>query len=101
MQDSEITAGSPVIITDAYGNEIKTRALSGVEIDGRSALPVVRVERPLKDGSTESAPWPLEAVRPALARYARLVSSSTSLPFWFPTPFTPTWGKLLPTRRRG
>ncbi len=65
MQASEITAGSPVIITDAYGNEIKTRALSGVEVDGRGSFPVVRVERPLKDGSTENAPWPLEAVRPA------------------------------------
>ena len=65
MRDGEITPGSPVIITDAYGNEIKTRALSGVEVDRRGSFPVVRVERPLKDGSTESAPWPLEAVRPA------------------------------------
>jgi len=65
MQDDEITAGSLVIITDAYGNEIKTRALSGVEVDGRGSFPVVRVERPLKDGSKESAPWPLEAVRSA------------------------------------
>ena len=68
MQEKEITAGSPVIITDAYGNEIKTRALSGIEVDGRGAFPIVRVERPLNDGSTESAPWPLEAVRPALRR---------------------------------
>ncbi len=65
MQENDIIAGSLVIITDADGNEIKTRALSGVEVDGRGAFPVVRVERPLKDGSTESAPWPLEAVRPA------------------------------------
>ena len=68
MEEREITAGSWVVITDAYGNEIKTRALSGVEVDGRGTFPVVRVERPLKDGNTESAPWPLEAVRPALAR---------------------------------
>jgi hypothetical protein len=65
MNESEIAPGSPVIITDADGNEFKTRALSGVEVDGRGSFPVVRVERPLKDGSTESAPWPLEAVRPA------------------------------------
>ena len=65
MQENEITAGSTVIITDAYGTEIKTRALSGVEVDGRGGFPVVRVERPLNDGSTENAPWPLEAVRPA------------------------------------
>jgi hypothetical protein len=65
MYESAIAPGSPVIITDADGNELKTRALSGVEVGGRGSFPVVRVERPLKDGSTESAPWPLEAVRPA------------------------------------
>jgi hypothetical protein len=63
MQENDIAVGSPVIITDAYGNEIKTRALSGIEFGGRWTFPVVRVKRPLKDGSTESAPWPLEAVR--------------------------------------
>ena len=55
-----MTAGSPVIIiTDAYGNEIKVRALSGVEVEGRDGFPVIWVERPLKDGSRESAPWRL------------------------------------------
>lgn len=64
MQTSEITPGTPVVITDASGTEIRTRALSGVETTGHN-FPVVWVERPLKDGSTEPAPWPLEAVRPA------------------------------------
>ena len=66
MDTTEITSGVPVIITDAYGAEIRTKALSGIESDGHS-FPVVWVERPLKDGGTEPAPWPLEAVRPALA----------------------------------
>jgi hypothetical protein len=85
MQESDITAGSLVIITDAYGNEIKTRALSGIEVDGRGGFPVVRVERPLKDGGTESAPWPLEAVRPALTRVVGLVPPTAALSVRFPT----------------
>ena len=66
METTEITSGVPVIITDAYGAEIRTTALSGIEREGHT-FPVVWVERPLKDGGTEPAPWPLEAVRPALA----------------------------------
>ena len=53
-----------MVITDAFGQEIRTRALSGIETDGHS-FPVVWVERPLKTGGTERAPWPAEAVRPA------------------------------------
>ena len=53
-----------VVITDAFGTEIPTTALSGVETAGHS-FPVVWVERPLKDGGTDKAPWPVEAVRPA------------------------------------
>ena len=64
MQTAEITPGTAVVITDAYGNEIHSIALSGVEIAGHS-FPVVWVERPLNKGGTEPAPWPLEAVRPA------------------------------------
>jgi hypothetical protein len=64
METTEISLGTPVIIVDAYGQEIRTRALSGIESDGHS-FPVVWVERPLKDGSTDRVPWPLEAVRPA------------------------------------
>lgn len=64
MKTAEITNGTAVVITDAYGNEIHTIALSGVETTGHS-FPVVWVERPLKTGGTEPAPWPLEAVRPA------------------------------------
>ena len=64
MQTSEIAPGACVIITDAFGREIRTRALSSVESDGHS-FPVIWVERPLKDGSTDRVPWPLEAVRPA------------------------------------
>jgi hypothetical protein len=72
MQESEITAGSTVIITDAYGNEIKARALSGVEVEGRDGFPVIRVERPLKDGRYRELPLAhfrlcgrLDASRPA------------------------------------
>lgn len=61
---TSIVPGSRVIITDALGNKIETKALSGVETSQRG-FPVVWVERPLKDGSTERAPWPLWAVRPA------------------------------------
>lgn len=66
METSDIAPGVPVIITDAYGAEIRTTALSGIETEGHS-FPVVWVERPLKDGGTEPAPWPLEAVQPTLA----------------------------------
>lgn len=64
METTEIASGVPVIITDAYGAEIRTTALSRIETEGHT-FPVVWVERPLSDGSTEPAPWPLEAVRPA------------------------------------
>jgi hypothetical protein len=64
MNTAEISPGMAVIITDAFGTEIKTTALSGVETEGHS-FPVVWVERPLKDGGTDRVPWPLEAVRPA------------------------------------
>lgn len=64
MQTTEIAPGTAVVITDAYGDEIQTVALSGVETAGHS-FPVVWVERPLNDGTSERAPWPLEAVRPA------------------------------------
>jgi hypothetical protein len=64
MQAATIVPGSQVIITDAFWNKIETKALSGVETSGHG-FPVVWVERPLKDGRTEPAPWPLWAVRPA------------------------------------
>jgi len=64
MRTMEITEGMPVIITDAFGHETKTLALSGIEVAGHT-FPVIWVERPLKNGKTEPAPWPLEAVRPA------------------------------------
>ena len=63
METTEITQGTPVIIVDAYGHEIRTRALSGIVDGGR--FPVVWVERPLKSGGTDRAAWPAEAVRPA------------------------------------
>jgi hypothetical protein len=62
MQTAEIIAGAPVVITDAFGDEIPTIALSGIEVSGHS-FPVVWVERPLKNGDTEPAPWPLDAVK--------------------------------------
>jgi hypothetical protein len=62
MEAAEITPGMAVIITDSLGTEIKTTALSGVETEGHS-FPVVWVERPLTDGSTDRVPWPFEAVR--------------------------------------
>ena len=65
MRTAEITRGTPVVIVDAFGDEIHTIALSGIETAGHS-FPVVWVERPLKGGGTEPAPWPLEAVRVAL-----------------------------------
>lgn len=64
MRTAEISTGTPVIIVDAYGNEIRTTALSGIETSGHS-FPVVWVQRPLHNGGFEAAPWPLEAVRPA------------------------------------
>jgi hypothetical protein len=64
MEAVDIAPGTPVIITDASGTEIPTTALSGIETEGHS-FPVVWVERPLTNGSTDRAPWPLEAVRPA------------------------------------
>jgi hypothetical protein len=64
METTDIAPGVPVIITDAYGAEIRTTALSGIETEGHS-FPVVWVERPLKAGGTDRAPWPLEAVRAA------------------------------------
>lgn len=66
METTDIAPGVPVVITDAYGAEMPTTALSGVETAGHD-FPVVWVERPLKGGGTERAPWPLEAVRPARA----------------------------------
>ena len=59
---AEIACGVPVIITDAYGAEHRTTALSGVETKGHS-FPVIWVERPLTAGGTEPAPWPMESVR--------------------------------------
>jgi len=64
MPPTKIAAGTTVFIKDAYGNDIRTVALSGVETAGHS-FPVVWVERPLKNGDTEPAPWPLEDVRAA------------------------------------
>jgi hypothetical protein len=64
VEITDIAPGVRVIITDAYGTEIQTTALSGVETSGNS-FPVVWVERPLNSGGTEHAPWPLEAARPA------------------------------------
>jgi hypothetical protein len=66
METTEIANGVPVIITDAYGAEIRTTALSGIENEGHT-FSVIWVERPLKEGGTEPTPWPVEAVRPALA----------------------------------
>jgi hypothetical protein len=63
MKTADIAPGVPVMITDAYGVEIPTTALSSVETADHN-FPVVWVERPLKGGGTERAPWPLEAVRP-------------------------------------
>jgi hypothetical protein len=40
MQTMEIAAGTPVIITDAFGKEVVSVALSGVEVEGHS-FPVV------------------------------------------------------------
>lgn len=60
-----ISAGSTVIITDAYGKEHEAEALSGVEVEGHS-FPVVWVAAPRYDGGKpERVPWPLEAVRSA------------------------------------
>lgn len=59
---SELAPGTGVTITDAYGQSIETRALSGIEKVGHS-FPVVWVERPLADGSTDRVPWPADAVR--------------------------------------
>ena len=60
----DLEPGTGVLITDAYGQTIPTRALSGVEKAGHS-FPVVWVERPLTDGTTDRVPWPADAVRPA------------------------------------
>lgn len=62
MNERPIAAGDHVVITDAYGSEIVTVALSGPEFKGHT-FPVVWVQRPLKGGGTEPAPWPLESVR--------------------------------------
>ena len=77
---SEIAPGAPVIITDAFGQEIQTRARSGVEKGHK--FPVVWVERPLKNGDTDCAPWPLEAVRPddELTRFASLARKLIQVP---------------------
>ncbi len=64
MSEPTVSPGVGVMITDAYGEKIRTRALSGVEKVGHS-FPVVWVERPLADGGTDRVPWPAEAVRPA------------------------------------
>jgi hypothetical protein len=64
MEATDIAPGVPVVITDAYGAQIRTIALSGVETAGHS-FPVVWVERPLNGGGSERAPWPLEAVKAA------------------------------------
>jgi hypothetical protein len=58
-----IDTGRKVVITDAMGNESEAVALSGVETEGH-AFPVVWIERPMRDGATEPAPWPAEYVRP-------------------------------------
>jgi hypothetical protein len=57
-----ITEGTPVVITDAFGKEWPTTALSGVEIKGHS-FPVIWVKRPLTAGGWDKAPWPAESVR--------------------------------------
>jgi hypothetical protein len=62
METTDFAVGVPVVITDAYGAEIRTTALSGIETEGHT-FPIVWVKRPLTDGRTEPAPWPLEAVR--------------------------------------
>lgn len=64
MSTNVIAAGDQVVITDAWGEGLTTEALSGVETAGHS-FPVVWVARPLRNGETERAPWPAEAVRPA------------------------------------
>ena len=64
IRAGEVTGGTPVIITDAFGTEYATVALSGIEgrCEGHT-FPVVWVERPLKAGGTDRCPWPLESVR--------------------------------------
>lgn len=57
----DIAPGIAVIIRDANGTEIPATALSGIETEGHS-FPVVWVQRPLADGGTDRAPWPLGAV---------------------------------------
>jgi hypothetical protein len=59
-----IAPGDEVVITDAWGDELTTQALSGVETTGHN-FPVVWIARPLRGGGTERAPWPAESVRPA------------------------------------
>ena len=63
MPDHPISVGDDVVIIDAFGQELATRALSGLESKGHS-FPVVWVERRVGTG-TEPAPWPAEAVRRA------------------------------------
>jgi hypothetical protein len=59
-----VHAGDKLVAEDAFGNVFETRAVSDVEIEGHN-FPVVWIERPLKDGTTERVPWPADAVRPA------------------------------------
>jgi hypothetical protein len=68
--NDHIDEGSAVIITDAFGKEYHTRALSGPERAIRSKFWIVWVERPVKDGTTERCPWPLESVRAMPAHFA-------------------------------
>ena len=63
MAGDAVQPGDAVIITDAFGREHHTKALSVLEVKGHT-FPVVWVERPLTGGGWDRAPWPVEAVRP-------------------------------------
>jgi hypothetical protein len=64
MQTANITPGTQVLVTDAAGRELTVIAVSDVETEGHS-FPVVWVERPLNDGTTDRVAWPASSVRPA------------------------------------
>ena len=60
---SEITEGTPVIITDANGAEHRSVALR--EPQPGHKFMVVWVNVPKYAGGFEPMPWPLDSVRPA------------------------------------
>lgn len=58
---TSIAAGDHLLVRDAHDHKLRVRAASEIEVAGHN-FPVVWIERPLADGTTDLVPWPLDAV---------------------------------------